>query len=308
MKIDLLFYPGWTRKSITFTIDDGNVRLDRKFLDITEPAGLKGTFNLKTPLTRLTAEEYRDFYRGYEISNHCKYHAYPITERTAREIKNELFDPETADPAYGYKTQEEGLYRIHTYAWTYLATDDKYMECVDDCQKELEEVFGKGKIRGYVWPCGLQQNERVIEAVRSYGFQAVRRTGCEKDLTGFALPADRMNWSYNADYQNMTELGAKYEAYPDDGELKFFCFGVHSHDFENAGRWDVLIDFCNRYGNRPNDFWYASVGEILDYEDAVNAVEITETEICNPSPIDLYIQIDGKRQILPANSRISING
>ena len=39
--IDLHFYPGWTRKSMTFTIDDGNVKLDRKFLDITEPAGLK---------------------------------------------------------------------------------------------------------------------------------------------------------------------------------------------------------------------------------------------------------------------------
>lgn len=306
MKIDLHFYPGWTRKSITFTIDDGNVRLDRKFLDITEPAGLKGTFNLKTPLTRLTAEEYRDFYQGYEISNHCKYHAYPFTAQTAREIRDEQFDRETADPVYGYKTQEEGLYRIHTYAWTYLATDEKYMECVDDCQKELEAVFGKGKIRGYVWPCGLQQNDRVIEAVRSYGFQAVRRTGYEADRTGFALPADRMNWSYNADYQNMTELGAKYEAYPDDGELKFFCFGVHSHDFENAGRWDVLIDFCNRYGNRPNDFWYASVGEILDYEDAVKAIEITENEIFNPSSIDLYIQIDGERQILPANSHIGL--
>ena len=62
--IDLHFYPEWTRKSISFTIDDGNVVLDRKFLDITEPAGLKGTFNLTTPLKRLTPEEYRQFYRG----------------------------------------------------------------------------------------------------------------------------------------------------------------------------------------------------------------------------------------------------
>lgn len=305
-KIDLHFYPGWTRKSMTFTIDDGNVKLDRKFLDITEPAGLKGTFNLKTPLTHLPPEEYREFYKGYEISNHCKYHAYAFTPHTTREIKNEIFDRATADKAYGYLTEEEGLYRIFTYGWTYLATDEKYMECVDDCQRELEALFGKGKIRGYVWPCGLQQNERVIEMMRQYGFQAMRRTGYVADSTGFALPEDRLNWSYNADYQNMLELGEKYDAYPDDGELKFFCFGVHSHDFENAGRWDVLVDFCNRYGNRPNDFWYASVGEILDYEDAVKSVEITDSEIRNPSDMDLYIKVDGERKILSANSVISL--
>lgn len=305
-KIDLHFYPGWTRKSMTFTIDDGNVKLDRKFLDITEPAGLKGTFNLKTPLTHLPPEEYREFYKGYEISNHCKYHAYAFTPHTTREIKNEIFDRATADKAYGYLTEEDGLYRIFTYGWTYLATDEKYMECVDDCQRELEALFGKGKIRGYVWPCGLQQNERVIEMMRQYGFQAMRRTGYVADSTGFALPEDRLNWSYNADYQNMLELGEKYDAYPDDGELKFFCFGVHSHDFENAGRWDVLVDFCNRYGNRPNDFWYASVGEILDYEDAVKSVEITDSEIRNPSDMDLYIKVDGERKILSANSVISL--
>ena len=33
--IDINFYPAWTRKAITFTIDDGNLVLDRKFLDIT---------------------------------------------------------------------------------------------------------------------------------------------------------------------------------------------------------------------------------------------------------------------------------
>ena len=305
--IDLNFYPAWTRKSVTFTIDDGNVRLDRKFLDITEPAGLKGTFNLKTPLTHLTPEEYREFYKGYEISNHCKYHAYPFTAKTEREIKNELFDRESADPAYGYLTEEKGLYRIYTYAWTYLATDEKYMSCIDDCQRELEEVFGKGKIRGYVWPCGLQQNENVINAIKAHGFQAVREAYCIEDATGFALPADRMKWTYNANYKNMLALGEKYESYPDDGELKFFCFGVHSHDFENAGRWDVLVDFCKLYGNRPNDFWYASVGEILDYEDAVKAVRVTDTEVCNPSAIDLYIKIDGDPQILRANSSIILN-
>lgn len=301
----IFYYPGWTRKCITFTIDDGNIRLDRKFLDITEPAGLRGTFNLCTPLKGLmTADEYRNFYSGYEIANHCRYHAYPFTAERRVSFRDEPFDIKTADRAYGYNAGERGLYRIYTYNWTYLADDDKFMMCVDDCRRELEDIFGKGKIRGFIWPCGEQKNGEVFRRLREYGFQSIRKTGCVEDSTGFDLPADRMRWSYNADYTDLTAVAGKYEQYPDDGKLKFFCFGVHSHDFEKSGRWDVLTDFCEKYGNRPSDFWYASVGEIFDYEDACNSVTVDGGVITNPSGVDLYIIYDGKRFTLRAGSSI----
>ena len=304
-QIDVNFFPGWVRKSLTFTIDDGNIPMDRKFMEYVKPAGIRGTFNLKTPLTAMPLEDYVTFYKGYEIANHCKYHAYPVTDKTRREIKNELFDPETADKAYAYLTDEPDLYRIHTYAWTYLAgTPEKYLDCVDQCQKQLEEMFGKGKIRGFVWPCGQQNNELVFDMLKAYGFQSIRKTGTTTDSTGFALPADRTVWSYNANYTNLCPVAKLYDEYPDDGELKFFALGVHSVDFEKNNKWDELKTFCDLYGNRPEDYWYASVGEIFDYEDAVKAIEITEEKIVNPSPIDLFIKIDGKRYTLAANSEI----
>lgn len=313
-QIDLNFYPNWTRKAITFTIDDGNVKLDKKFMDIVKPAGIKGTFNLCTPLrTSIAREDFPAFYNGYEIANHCYRHPMAFTEKTKREIKNELFDAETADPNFAYLTEEENLYRVAYFIpnnpkarWSHVATDEKYLACVEECQKELEEVFGKGSVRSFVWPYGEQKNERVIEMLKACGFQSIRKTGCVKGTTGYALPADRSEWSYNANYPCMEETAAEFAAYPDDGELKFYCFGVHSHDFENADRWDVLIDFCEKYGNRPEDFWYASVGEIFDYEDAVKAVEITDTEIINHSNIHLCIKIDGVRKTLYANSSIAL--
>ena len=306
--IDANFFPGWVRKSITFTIDDGNVRLDRKFLDITEPAGLKGTFNLNTPLKRLDAEGYRDFYRGYEIANHCRYHAYGFTDHTTRPIKNEPFDRETADKDFIYPDETEGLYRVYTYNWCYVATNEVYMDCVRDATRELEEVFGKGTIKDYVWPCGEQKNDDLIRLIRTTGgFRSIRKTGCVLDSTNFALPADRLAWSYNANNNNMREVSKAYDEYPDDGELKFFCFGVHSHDFENADNWDVLEDFCRDLGNRPNDFWYASVGDIFDYEDAVKALQITDTEIKNDSDIDLYVKVDGEAITVKAHSIHALN-
>jgi len=307
-RIDANFFPGWVRKSITFTIDDGNVRLDRKFLDITEPAGLKGTFNLNTPLKRLDAQGYRDFYRGYEIANHCKYHAYGFTDHTSRELKNEPFDRETADKAYIYPTEEEGIYRVYTYNWCYLATNEAYLDCTKKATEELEAVFGKGTIRDYVWPCGEQKNDALIEKLKAEGgFRSLRKTGCVGDSTRFALPADRMAWSYNANNNNMREFSKLFAEYPDDGELKFFCFGVHSHDFENDDNWDVLENFCREFGNRPNDFWYASVGEIFDYEDAIKALVITETEIKNDSDIDLYVKIDGDPKVIAAHTAYRLN-
>ena len=276
-QIDLNFFPGWVRKSITFTIDDGNLKLDRKFLDITEPAGLKGTFNLNTPLKRGTPEEYVAFYKGYEIANHCKYHPMAFTHKMpVRPISEDAFDKATADPAYLYRAEEENLY------------------------------WGCEIPRNRWWHFGAQQNDAVFEGLKKQGFRSIRKTGNVMDSTGFALPADRMAWSYNANNTCMEEVGAQYDALADDGELKFFAFGVHSHDFENADCWDVLIDFCDKYGNRPNDFWYACVGEIFDYEDAVKAVKITDEKIINPSPIDLYIKIDGEKVKLMANSEIDI--
>lgn len=308
--IDRNFFPGWVRKSITFTIDDGNLKMDRKFLDITEPAGLKGTFNLNTPLKRGTPEEYVAFYKGYEISNHCKYHPMAFSPRMPlRPVSEEAFDKTTANPEFLYRAEEDGVYwgnEAPRNRWWHVATDEKYLACALDATQELEGVFGKGSIKDFVWPFGAQANEVVFEGLKKQGYRSIRKTGCVKDSTNFALPADRMAWSYNANNTCMTECGAQYDALSDDGELKFFCFGVHSHDFENANNWEVLVDFCEKYGNRPGDFWYASVGEIFDYEDAVKALQICDEKIVNPSSVDLYIKIDGAPVKLAAGSELAI--
>jgi hypothetical protein len=111
-----------------------------------------------------------------------------------------------------------------------------------------------------------------------------------------------MAWTYNATDGNLLELAEIYENYPDDGELKFFCFGLHSVDYERAAKWGDLALFAKKYGNRPEDFYYASVDDIFDYEDAVAALEINEDFVYNPSDITLYIKVDGQRITLMPKS------
>ena len=307
-KIDTAFFPGWTRKSVTFTIDDGNIPMDKKFLSILKPKGILGTFNLNSHnMKAFDAAGYREFYLGYEIANHCKFHPFAIPDDNKLPFSDKPFNAETSDPSMLHPTGTPGCYqRMQTNGWRMVSDTETYIKYADEGRAELEAVFGKGNVDSYVWPYCEQNNKAVLEHIKGAGYYAVRKTGSTRDKTGFAMPADRMAWSYNANHQELLEVMAKYEQYPDDGELKFFAFGVHSVDWERSGNWNELGEFAERYGNRPEDYWYATVRDIFEYEDAVKALKITETEIFNPSDITLYVKVDGKRIILRPRSGYSI--
>lgn len=309
--VDKNYFPGWVRKSIAFTIDDGNIPLDKKFIDIVKPAGIKGTFNIGSPkLDQYTPEFYREFYRGYGISNHCKLHPFYMTpERESIPLSDEVFDGKTADKSMRYRTNIPGVYKVFHNGryWANVATPEAYCKLVDEGKRDIEAVFGEGSITTYVWPYSEQSSEEVRDyVINRAGYMAVRKTGATRDSSGFNMPADRGRWSYNTGYSELADVSKLYEAYPDDGELKFFCFGVHSHDFENNNCWDVLVDFADSFGNRPETYYYASVEEIFTYEDAVKAVIVTDEYVENPTEITLYITIDGKRATLEPHSRISL--
>ena len=311
--IDVNYFPGFTRKSLTFSIDDGNLKFDKIFLDNVRPHGILGTFNL-CYADRLPPEEMREFYRGYEIANHCKNHPRVFSDGITPRVSDEPFSADggedfTAENPIVYKTDIDGLYYYHPYpnvarpgGWYRVATPSFYIECVDSTRAELEAVFGEGSVGGYVWPSARQNNTEVREHLISAGYYGIRRTGDVLDTTGFALPLDRTDWSYNARESNLLSVMEKYEAYPDDGELKFFCFGLHSHDYEYSGKWGELSEFCKRYGDRPEDYYYATNGEIFAYADAVKKIEITESEIKNPTDKTLYVKINGVKSVLAPNS------
>ena len=302
MTVDKNYFPGFVRKSISFTIDDGNVVLDKKFIDIVNKGGIKGTFNLCLPdLKNHTSEFYRELYRGFGISNHCKLHPFAFTPDKPTDISEDAFDEQTADTAKLYRVDgQEGMYYYRAAnGWRKVADDATYCRLVSECHAALEEVFGKGSITTYVWPFCEQNNAAVQDYVMNKcGYVAVRKTGATTDTTGFAVPADRMHWSYNANHQNLTECAAAFDSFEDDGELKFFCFGVHSHDFERANCWNILEDFTEKYGNRESDFWYASVEDIFAYADAVKQLKITDNTVENPTSIPLYSKIDGKETVI----------
>ena len=306
-KIDVNFFPGWVRKSISFTIDDGYIAMDTKFLNIVKPYGIKGTFNLCSD--RMTAQApdfYRAFYEGYEICNHCKAHPFCISDTAEYNYSEDEFAEETAAKGCVYRADIDGYFMVYDTRrnmWLKYATPEKYVELIKEGQAELSEMFGEGKIRSYAWPYG-QQNSALVKNYlgQESGYYGVRKTGCTEDSDGFNMPKDRKAWSYNANHQNLLAVMEKYEKYQDDGNIKFFAFGVHSVDFERAGNWCDLEVFATTYGMRPNDYFYASIGEIFDYEDAIKSAVINEWGITNNSSLTLYATVDGERVTVRPNS------
>ena len=105
-----VFYPGFVRKAITFTMDDGNMKYDAMLLNILKPAGIKGTFNLCSDLHKGREGETIEFYKEYDIANHCKYH--PLVNCCDDLIvSDDDFDQQTADAKFIYRVDgKEGLY------------------------------------------------------------------------------------------------------------------------------------------------------------------------------------------------------
>lgn len=288
-------YPNYSKKAITFTMDDGNIPYDTKLLSILSPVGMKGTFNLTgCNLDKYTTEEYREVYQGQEIANHCKMHPYCLPDSGEYIVADEPFDHEHADEDRLYHHPlYEGLYYTHLpRGWRLIAHPDTYCALIDIAKAEIEMVFGGKRVRDFVWPFGEQSSSKVMAHFAERGYRSVRRTGCMGDSEAFAIPQDYMHWSYNANHLNLLEVAALYEKTPDDGELKMFAFGVHSVDFERAEKWDDLSAFAAIYGNRPHDFWYATVGEIFDYAAAARRVKVDDGYVENNSETTIYLKLD----------------
>ena len=334
--IDVNYYPSFVRKAITFTMDDGNLTYDRIFAEKIAGSSLKGTYNIKPSATDTAAlAEMLTLYAGHEVANHHQLHCLPFREPTKNTTQaffdlviDEQFNRTTALPEHIYKTNIEGLYYInyHYYSnsyvnsdgtikisWHAVATDETYKKYEAITKETIEGTFGEGSVVGFAYPHGVY-TETIKQHLIDAGYLYARNTGNLKATTGFALPADRFCWTYNADVKCLLEVAAQYEAYPEDGQLKFFAFGVHPKDFadykdadgNNLG-WGILEEYVENYGSRNNTYWYATNRQIFEYEDAVKALIVTDDGITNNSDIDCYVKINGEKVVIEANSTYTFN-
>ncbi len=308
-KIDKNYYPGYVRKTITFTLDDGDLSRDQLFFSYTEPAGFKGVVNLiSSNINSYNKQQYIDMYSDYEIGNHGKYHVFRLNESQRSQIVDAPFVEAAADTSKLYKSADnDKIYHIYVAGvsgWRLAMFVDDFKAAVVEGHEELEAIFER-KIGYYALPNGLRDTDAGIpEYIESLGYYAVRKTGDLGSSTGFSLPDDYTRITYNATVDNLLDYARQYDNLPDDGKLKYFSFGLHAFDYNN--KWHILEEFCNRYGYRSDSFWYATDREIYDYVNAVNGLIINGDKVTNNSDITLYVKVGDKNEVVAPNSTVKL--
>lgn len=217
-------------KAVTFSYDDG-IGQDKRFVEILNRYGLKGTFNLNSgimgkngsfmigeiPVNRLTADAIPELYRGHEIAVHT------LTHPNLLELDDEAVRREIAE--------------------------DK---------ANLERIFGT-KICGMAYPYGTF-DERIIRIARECGIEFSRTV---MDAPDFAPQENLMELRATCHHKNprLFELLDEFLAYEGE-EPAIFCLWGHSYEFDVDGNWELIEEFCRRVSGR-DEIFYGTNSEIL---------------------------------------------
>lgn len=105
MKTIYTCFPGGKHKVLTMSYDDGK-QADRKLVSIFNQYGIKGTFHINAGLfedeRRIKPDEFRELYRGHEVS--CHTYTHPTIARCPMEqvVRQVLDDREGLEKIMGY--------------------------------------------------------------------------------------------------------------------------------------------------------------------------------------------------------------
>lgn len=279
MDRQFLRFPGFKRKSLTLSYDDG-VRQDKKLISIMQKHGLKGTFNINGGM-------FGSEYSGVEVG------------RMTIEEAVELYNSSGMEVA------------IHGFKHLSLAKVDSAI-AVNDVIKdrvELEKIFGR-IIKGMAYANGSYDDD-VVDILKKCGVNYSRTVvSTEK----FELPTDWLKLPATAHHNNprLMELAQQFVNLPKGRHFwydtpKLFYLWGHSYEFDNNNNWNVIEEFAEFMGGRE-DIWYATNGEIFDYVTAFDRLEYNAegTIIHNPSAIDLYLSYKDKEVLIRAGETVKV--
>ncbi len=275
MKYAMLRFPGFKRRAVTLSFDDG-VIYDERLIEIMQKNGLRGTFNINSGLfakdentRRLTKEQALKLYSGsgMEVAVHGEKHL------TLTEV-------------------------LPTAAITDVLND----------RLKLEEMFGT-IINGMAYPNG-PFNDKVIEILKLCGIAYSRTTISTQN---FEFPDNWLAWNPTCHYMN-PKLMELANAFLDDSKVKhwqqkaprlFYLWG-HSYEFNDYDNWNIIEEFASLVGNR-DDIWYATNIEIYNYVKAFASLVFGAdgNTVYNPSVYDVYLNLPFDKEIIAYSGKIT---
>jgi len=268
-------FPGFKRKAVTLSYDDG-VIFDEQLINIMRKNGLKGTFNISTGLLnegnprRLTKENVVKLYTesGNEVAVHGKYHVSLADVPLAMAVDDVLKDRQTL---------EEWLDKI---------------------------VIGMAYANGSF-------DDNVVEIVKKCGIEYARTTvSTEK----FDIPENWLMIPTTCHHKNprLMELAKKFIESPESKyywskKPQLFYLWGHSYEFNDEDNWEIIEEFATYMGNRDN-VWYATNGEIYNYVKAYDSLMwgADGKRVYNPSVYDIFINYYDNEYVIHPGDDVKI--
>ena len=260
---------------LTFSYDDAVVQ-DKRFVQILNRHGLKGTFNINSGL-----------YRPGDTDGD--------TGRMTRASTIALFKNSDHEVAvHGYKhlwpTKQTSVQLIH--------------ELLDDRQC-IEDDFGV-IAQGMAYAYG-NYNQNVIDTAQQCGIVYARTTRSTHNLD---FPQNWLEWHPTCHHKdpNLMEIAKRFvEEKHRYGFSRLFYVWGHSFEFDHDNIWNMMENFAE-YISGQDDIWYATNTEIYNYVSAYNRLQVSAGEriIHNPSAIDIWFALNNETYCVKAGETLNL--
>lgn len=263
-------FPEGKDKCFTLSYDDG-VTQDRRLVKIFNKYNLKATFNLNSG--------------AFGKQNPACGFDKPVTH-------NKIEASEVKDLYAGH---EVAVHTLTHPRLQYLAKESIAYEIRKD-KSNLEALVGY-PVTGMAYPFGTY-NEVVIDEMKKAGIRYSRTVEATRS---FSIPQDFLEWHPTCHFgdDDMLELLERFlesDTFQcDQSRLKVFYLWGHAYELDGHDTWGLMDEFCKQIANKEN-IWYATNGEIYEYNDAVCRLVYSEDEkiVKNESALDVWLDVDGE--------------
>lgn len=275
-----LMYPGFKKKALTFSYDDGVVQ-DILLIEKLKKYGFKGTFNLNSgqsgqeklrpsrveegktiDCSHLDLEKNKDIYSGMEVATHTYSHPFMET--------------------LGYPQQIEEI------------SKDKF---------NLERIFSSPVV-GAAYPYGTY-NEDTLKALSNEGIIYSRTV---KSTYSFNRPYNWLLWHPTIHHNDPRLIEVILDFIDTKEELPILYIWGHSYEFAIENNFRIMDKIGQMLSNR-DDIYYATNKEICQYIKAAELVYYKKREegfLVNPSSEDVYlITSKGEKIVLHPLERLA---
>lgn len=268
-----LLYPGFKKKSVTFSYDDGVIQ-DKTLIEIFNHYGMKATFNLNAG--KVGEKKFRTSLNGDEIDCSHLLLSENVSLYDGHEIAN------------------------HTYSHPHLEdiTIEEQEKEYRRGKEELEAIFNK-KVFGAAYPYG-SYNYDTFEVQKRLKIEYDRTT---RSTYSFKLPTDWLCWHPTIHHREKQLNDVVNSFYKTDEELALLYIWGHSYEFAIDDNFSLMDNLCRNLITHE-DIAFMTNHEIYTYCNAATRVyhrvsSIGQPLFYNPSDVDVYIEVDGLKLVIP---------